>query len=233
MPMNLELHRSDESIWDRADDRFNWDAERWLLAGTAGAFLIAGLRRRSVTGLALILGSGALAWWASSANGSAPSSPWPSARGAAVAPAGRSRSARRREESFPASDAPAWTPTTGQYDHGADESSPPFPVALGPRDGGPARLPEGPAVVAGDSDAHGSRSDGRRHLRDVSAARVLLLLRAVPRAVAPHRDRQLLSGADARRPGLQVDERLCSARGAEHHHATRSRRSPTPSRAVS
>ena len=32
MAMNLELHRSDESVWDRADDRLNWDFERWFLA---------------------------------------------------------------------------------------------------------------------------------------------------------------------------------------------------------
>jgi hypothetical protein len=32
MAMNLELHRSDESIWDRTEDRLNWDSERWLLA---------------------------------------------------------------------------------------------------------------------------------------------------------------------------------------------------------
>ena len=32
MPMNLELHRSDESVWDRADRRTHWDGERWLLA---------------------------------------------------------------------------------------------------------------------------------------------------------------------------------------------------------
>ena len=55
MAMNLELHRSDESVWDRADDRLNWDTERWLLGAVAAGFLFAGLRRRSVTGLALIL----------------------------------------------------------------------------------------------------------------------------------------------------------------------------------
>ncbi len=115
--LNLTTHRSPVSVWDRR----GWDGTREQLALTrlligigGGALALHGLRNRTVTGGLLAGIGGTLAWWALTGEGDmSQARRW---FGQLAERAGWRTDDLVHDasaDSFPASDAPSFTPTVG------------------------------------------------------------------------------------------------------------------------
>jgi hypothetical protein len=104
------------SVWDRDDStRLDWlsspSAGRWMVATAGTALALSGLRRRGVTGALMALAGGAIA-----ARAAAGADDFDTLQRYAERYLGRTKAYdavdRANDESFPASDAPAWAGTS-------------------------------------------------------------------------------------------------------------------------
>jgi hypothetical protein len=115
--LNVTLHRASASVWDRRGwngSRASATATRVLIGGGGLALLLQGMRQKGFA-RAMMTGVGrTLAWWALTGDGEIPDArQWMTKVSEKLHGVGEDLVHDASADSFPASDAPSFTPTVG------------------------------------------------------------------------------------------------------------------------
>jgi uncharacterized membrane protein len=101
------------SVWKRQSLHYQ-NLEKWLPAMAGGLMLLTGLRQRSAFGAALSFAGAALVYrTATGRDDLREAKEWLGSEAGRLRTGRRDRVADDSADSFPASDSPSWTPTTG------------------------------------------------------------------------------------------------------------------------
>jgi hypothetical protein len=121
--LNVTIHRAPASVWDRRGwngSRMHVTASRWLLGGGGVALALQGMRQKGVARAVLTGVGGTLVWWALAGEGEAPDpGRWLTSLAEKISGLTEDPVHEASADSFPASDAPSFTPTVGTgFRHG-------------------------------------------------------------------------------------------------------------------
>ena len=115
--LNVTIHRAPASVWDRRGwngSRLQATATRWLIGGGGIALALQGMRHKGIARAAMTGLGGSLAWWAVTGDGEMPDMQrWLRLVAEKISGLAEDPVHEASADSFPASDAPSFTPTVG------------------------------------------------------------------------------------------------------------------------